>query len=60
VRRCEVHPAKRRYRTGVEALQAAHRLKRNGRELFAYECNCGGFHLTSQDPKTIGMKWRAS
>lgn len=57
---CERHPHKRRYRSGVEALQEAQRLRRYGRELFAYPCGCGGFHLTSQNPKTIGMTWRSA
>ena len=50
---------KRRYVSEVEAMQEAHRCDLKGRpERFYYRCEyCGWWHLTSQDPETIGLVW---
>lgn len=43
----------------LAAMQALHRCREQGRDEKAYyPCKrCGGWHLTSQDPATIGMTW---
>jgi len=56
---CPNFDSKRTYPTELEALQQVYRNKRRDRtDIFYYQCDvCHRFHLTSQDPETIGMYW---
>lgn len=57
---CET--GKRRYGNQIEAMQALQRCRELGRyERGYYQCErCGFWHLTSQDPSTIGLTWMVS
>ncbi len=57
---CET--GKRRYNNQIEAMQALKRCKELGRfERGYYQCEgCGFWHLTSQNPSTIGLTWMVS
>lgn len=57
MKRCRT--GKRRYTTAVEAVQALQTCEENGRdEKACYQCkHCEGYHLTSQDPASIGLAW---
>lgn len=59
----KVWPGRRpkiRYESEAAAREGLLECQRNGREEKAYygPCkDCGGYHLTSQDPATIGIAW---
>ena len=48
-----------RYDSRLEAAQALQSCREKQREERAYyRCkHCGGWHLTSQDPATVGLVW---
>ena len=50
---CHLYPNKTRFKDHVSAVEALHNVQNStnsGRKPFrAYECACGGFHLSSQE-----------
>jgi hypothetical protein len=61
--RCPRFPKKHQYVSLIGAMQQADRNRRRGRgDVYYYQCDarkggCGWFHLSSQNPETIGMTW---